>query len=257
MRMECDERVAAANEVEYLTPFGVGPYAKLQAIVAIAYHDEVEPWQIGRAAWLAWGEKKGSGFSPGTTTDEAKRRANWASCASKARKKWNLNPLIDQLERFRTDGGEPESVSWKQMMARCDHLIIHGSATESLRAIELKTKLTGKQDAPTAAEVVKPLIAEVGVERTLRGLKELGLVNLIHGAAELLKDYDNGKSGPDAGRAGDDAGNFEGGRSCRTGHDATAEMDERFGNVDGAGTGKRRDDCRGVGERIGPLEATA
>lgn len=259
MRVDCSAEFPLAIEVECLTPFGVGRFAELQAIVAIGYHDEIEPCQIGQAAWLAWGEKKGSGFSPGTTTDEFTRRKNFASCASKARHKWNLSPLIDQLERFRRDGGEPESVSWKQMMARCDHLILHGSASESLRAIELKTKLTGKQDAPTAGESLKPLIARVGVERARRGLKEFGMERLIHGAPELFKneDYDDGKSGSDAGRAGDDAGNHNGGGLRGIGDDVTGKVDRRLGNVGGADAGKRRDDCREVDERLEQLEARA
>ena len=144
MRTECDEWTAPKREVERLTVFAEGRFAELKAIAAVGYFDQIDPSLIGQACWLAWGKKKGSGFSPGTTTDEITRRKNFASCASKARHKWNLDTLTEQLVRFREDGGKRESVSWQQMIERCDHLIIHGSAGESLRAIELKVKLTGK-----------------------------------------------------------------------------------------------------------------
>ncbi len=180
MHIGCVEWSPPTKEVECLTPFGIGRFAELQAIATIGYYDQIEPWLIGQACWLAWGEKKGSGFSPGTTTDEAMRRKNWASCASKARHKWNLSPLTDQLKRFREDGGKPQSVSWQQMIARCDHLILHGSAGESLRAIELKVKLAGKGDsAPAAKDVVADFVARVGPEATAEGFGLLGAGNLV------------------------------------------------------------------------------
>lgn len=255
MRSKCDESFPVRKEVEHVTPFGTGRFAELQAIVSIGYHDEIDPWQIGRAAWLAWGEKKGSGFSPGTTTDETLRRKNWASCASKARHKWNLDTLTDQLVRFREDGGEPQSVSWQQMIARCDHLILHGSASESLRAIELKTKLTGKGDSYSsrADQGISQLIAEIGLERVRRGLEELGWGSLTYKYSDLFLEQkkmedDNEQSGPVARRAGDDPRNPDGGRPRRVGDDAARKMDRGPADVGGAGAGQRPVDSRD-GER--------
>ncbi len=108
-----------------------------------------------------------------------------------------------------------------------------------------------------AADVVKNYVRKVGAERTRRGLEELDEGHLIYAAPELFKDNDNGKSGPYAGRVGDDLGNSEGGRSCRTGDDVTREVDRGLGNVGGADAGKRRDDCREVDERLEQLEARA
>ena len=252
MRTECVEWTAPTKEVECLTPFGNGRFAELQAIATVGYFDEVDPWLIGQACWLAWGKKKGSGFSPGTTTDEITRRKNFASCASKARHKWNLDPLTEQLVRFREDGGKPQSVSWQQMIARCDHLILYGSAGESLRAIELKTKLTGKGDdsGRLVGDALKRLVVEVGQERVQHGLEELGFDPLIHKYPELfeVEDYDarltkleedNGKSRPAARCAGDDTGNLDGGGSSRAGDDAARKMDHGPGNAGGADTSQR------------------
>lgn len=251
MRNKCDESFPVRKEVEHVTPFGNGRLAELQAIVAIGYHDKIDPWQIGRAAWLAWGEKKGSGFSPGTTRDETLRRKNWASCASKARHKWNLDTLTDQLVRFREDGGEPQSVSWQQMIARCDHLILHGSASESLRAIELKTKLTGKGDSDSGrlGLGISQLIAEVGLERVRRGLDELGWGRLTYKYSDLFLEQkkmedDNEQSGSATRRAGDDTGNFNSGGSRRVGDDAAREVDRGFADAGGAGTSQRSVDSR-------------
>ncbi len=254
MRTECDEWTAPSREVEYLTPFGTGRFAMLQAIVAIGYHDQIEAWLIGQAAWLAWGKKKGSGFSPGTTTDETLRRKNWASCASKARHKWNLDTLTDQLVRFREDGGKPQSVSWQQMIARCDHLILHGSAGESLRAIELKTKLTGKGDSDSSrlGQGISQLIAEVGLERVRRGLEELGCGSLTYKYPNLFME--NGNERPNERRAGDDPRNLDGRRLRRVGDDAAREMDRRPGIADGADPGERSDGSRDIEGRLSKLE---
>lgn len=261
MRVECDKWIAPSREVEHVTPFGIGRFAELQAIATIGYYDQVEPWLIGQACWLAWGEKKGSGFSPGTTTDETLRRKNWASCASKARHKWNLNPLTDQLKRFREDGGKPRSVSWQQMIARCDHLILHGSAGESLRAIELKTKLTGKGDSDSSrvGQGISQLIAEVGVERVRRGLKELGCGSLTYKYSDLFLEQekmedDNEQSRPTARRAGDDPRNFGSGGSRRVGDDAAREVDRGPEDAGSAGAGQRSDGSRDAKRRLGELE---
>ncbi len=264
MRTECDEWTAPSREVEHVTPFGTGRFAMLQAIVAIGYHDEIEPWLIGQAAWLAWGKKKGSGFSPGTTTDEITRRKNFASCASKARHKWNLSALTEQLVRFREDGGKPNSVSWQQMIERCDHLIIHGSAGESLRAIELKVKLTGKGDdsGRLVGEALKRLVAEVGQERIRHGLAELGFDPLIHKYPDLFEVEDleqkteegNEQSRPAARRAGDDSRNFNSGGSRRVGGDAARKMDQGSGNAGGADTSQRSVGSGDIEGRLSELD---
>ena len=249
-------------------PFGAGRFAMLQAIVAIGYRDEIEPWLIGQAAWLAWGEKKGSGFSPGASADETTRRKNWASCASKARHKWNLDALTDQLDRFRKDGGEPASVSWQEMIARCDHLIRHGSAGESLRAIELKTKLTGKDDQITARQLVKMFVAAVGPERTKLGLADFGAGNLTHAAPELFEDHDarparleqelledgNEQSRPVARRAGADTRNLDSGGSRRISDDAAREVDEGPRNAGSVGAGQRPVGSGDIERRLSELE---
>ena len=271
MRMECDERVAAANEVEYLTPFGVGPYAKLQAIVAIAYHDEVEPWLIGQAAWLAWDKKKGSGFSPGTTQDETKRRANWASCANKALHKWGLRARMDELKCLRESGGKRQSVTWEQMIDRVDHHIFHSKPGESMRAIELKIKLTGNKDTGSAAKFVEQMVIQVGPERTRRGLEELGYGHLIYALPDafIVKDYDarltnleqkrleegNEQSRPAARRAGDDSRNLDRGGSRGVGDDAAREVDAGSSNAVGAGTSERPVSSREINERLKRSEA--
>ena len=246
--MNSDKWIVPSRDVEHVTPFGIGRFAELQAIATIGYYDQIDPWLIGQACWLAWGEKKGSGFSPGTTTDETLRRKNWASCASKARHKWNLDPLTDQLKRFREDGGKPQSVSWQQMIARCDHLILHGSAGESLRAIELKTKLTGKGDSDSSrgGQAISQLIAEVGLERVRRGLEELGWGSLTYQYPDLFLEMedDNEQSGSATRRAGDDTGNFNSGGSRRVGDDAAREVDRGFADAGGAGTSQRSVDSR-------------
>ena len=239
MRTECDEWTPDESKLERLTVFATGRFAKLKAIVAMGYHDEIEPWLIGRAAWLAWGEKKGSGFSPGTTTDEAKRRANWSSCASKARHKWNLDPLTDQLKRFRKDGGKPQSVSWQQMIARCDHLILHGSAGESLRAIELKTKLTGKGDSDSRqfGQVYRHFVTHVGSDAAREGFILLGMKgHLIAMESENEQRNRNGDS--EGGTANDSPGPESGGVFGSRG-DAEDALEQQRGAAGGVDTSQR------------------
>ena len=173
MSMICDHDYWTPDpkEVEHLALFAT----EAHAIVAIGDMDSVTPWQISRAA----------GFSGGTTTDEAKRRANWASAASKATK---LNKKIlphiaalkEQLAQFRTDGGGPKSVSWKDKLVRCEWLILHGTPSESLRAVELHNKMQGLNDsAPAAKDVVAVFVARVGPEATAEGFRLLGAGNLV------------------------------------------------------------------------------
>ncbi len=165
-------------EVEHLSLFSVEQHA----IVAIGCSDNIEPWQIGKAA----------GFSGGTTADEAKRRNNWASAASKATK---LNKKVlphivalrERLLQFRSDGGAPQSVSWRQKLERCEWLILHGTPSESLRAIEMHNKMKGMDDSvPKAIDVVSIFVAKVGPEDTREGLKLLGAGNL----AALIPEVD-------------------------------------------------------------------
>lgn len=260
MRIECDEWDLDSAELEWLTPHSDGRFATLRAIVAIGYEDEIEPWLIGQAAWLAWGEKRGSGFSPGATADETKRRANWASGASKALHKWNIDKLKDYLNQYREDGGKPQSVSWNKMLERCDHHILHGSAASCLRAIDTKVRLIGKSDSVITTEPVKQLVAKVGPERTQRGLEELGLGSLLYMVPDLFEqntEDGNAKSRSDARCAGDDPGNFNGGGVRRAVDDTAREMDRRPGNAGGAAASQRPDGSPEIIQRIGQLEATA
>ncbi len=179
MRNECDtEWTPSQAEIDHLSVFG----SPQDAVVAIGNEDKIEAWEIGRAAWEIG---DGKGFSPGTTSDEATHRKNWSSSVSKATRKNrqtlpHIVALQEQLRRFRSDGGKPQSVSWQQMIDRCDHLIIHGSAGESLRAIELKVKLTGKGDSnPPAKDIVAKLVAAVGPDATVEGLRLIGAGNLL------------------------------------------------------------------------------
>lgn len=158
-------------ELEHLSVFGTDQ----QAIVAIGNKDKIEPWQIGKAA----------GFSGGTTTDEAKRHSNYSSAVSKAtRKNRQLLPHIValqcELNRFREDGGEPQSVSWQDKLARCEWLIRHGTPSESLRAIEMHNKMKGLGDSiPSAEDIVSRFVAQVGLASAVEGIKLLGAGHLL------------------------------------------------------------------------------
>ena len=158
-------------EVEHLSLFSLEQHA----IVAIGFSDNIESWQVGRAA----------GFSGGTTTDESKRRANFASAASKATK---LNKKVlphivalrERLLQFRADGGARQSVSWRQKLERCEWLIRHGTPSESLRAIEMHNRMKGMGDSvPKAIDVVSLFVARVGADATREGFKLLGAGNLV------------------------------------------------------------------------------
>lgn len=174
MGMTCDneEWTPDSKEVDDLSLFDT----EQRSIVTIGYVDNIDPWQVGKAA----------GFSGGTTTDEAKRRSNWASAASKATK---LNrkvlphivALRERLVQFRSDGGGPKSVSWKDKLARCEWLITYGTPSESLRAVELHNKMQGLGDStPTAKDVVSLFIAKVGSAAAREGLTLLGAKNLAN-----------------------------------------------------------------------------
>ena len=65
MKCEPDNWTRDSKEVDHLSLFGTEQHA----ICTIALVDFIAPWQAGRAA----------GFSGGTTTDEKRRKANWAS----------------------------------------------------------------------------------------------------------------------------------------------------------------------------------
>ncbi len=179
MRKQCDstEWTPSAAEVEQLSLFGT----EQQAIVAIGYADNIASWQVGRAA----------GFSGGTTTDQGKRRANWASVASKATKLNrkilpHIAALMERLVQFRSDGGSPSSISWKDKLVRCEWLILHGTPSESLRAIELHTRMKGVGDStPTANKIVSSLVARVGFDDAREGLRLLGAGHLIFLVPEL------------------------------------------------------------------------
>ena len=174
MHMTCDHDYWAPEqaEVEHLALFG----AEAHAIVAIGDVDCITPWQIGRAA----------GFSGGTTSDEAMRRSNWASAASKATKLNkktlpHIAALKERLVQFRSDGGEPQSVSWKDKLIRCEWLILHGTPSESLRAIEMHNKMKGMGDStPKATDVVAELVAKVGPTAACEALTLLGAKNLAN-----------------------------------------------------------------------------
>jgi len=259
MSNKCDSEYWTPDpkEVEHLALFGT----EAHAIVAIGDTDSVLPWQIGRAA----------GFSGGTTSDEAKRRANWASAASKATK---LNKKIlphiaalrERLVQFRTDGGGPKSISWKDKLDRCEWLIQYGTPSESLRAVELHNKMQGLNDStPNATDYVATFVAKVGAERTRRGFEELGAGHLIYAAPDLFTvdeyearltklEEDNGKSGPAARCAGDDPRNLDGGGSRGIGDDAAGKMDRGPKITGGAGAGERSDGSRDIDGRLSELE---
>ncbi len=174
MSITCDSDYWTPDpkEVEHLELFATFAHA----VVTIGDMDCITPWQIGRAA----------GFSGGTTTDEAKRRANWASEASKATK---LNKKIlphiaalrERLVQFRTDGGGPKSISWKDKLDRCEWLIQYGTPSESLRAVELHNKMQGLNDStPNATDYVAKFVAKVGPTAAREGLTLLGAKNLAN-----------------------------------------------------------------------------
>ena len=185
MSMTCDHDYWTPEqaEVEHLALFGT----EAHAIVAIGDVDCITPWMVGRAA----------GFSGGTTSDEAKRKSNWASATSKATK---LNKKIlphiaalkEQLAQFRSDGGEPQSVSWKDKLVRCEWLILHGTPSESLRAIDMHNKMAGMGDSDSSrvGQGISQLIAEVGPERVRRGLEELGCGRLTYKYPDLFEVED-------------------------------------------------------------------
>lgn len=178
MRNNCDDWQPDPAEVEYLTLFG----AERDVVLAIGDFDRVPPWRIGEVA----------GFSGGKTRDEKQRRLNLSSSVSRAtRKRRQLLPAIaglqDHLKRFRTDGGKPQSVSWQEMLQRCDHLIRHGDPQHLLRAIELKTKLTGKQNEVTAEQVMAAFIGRLGADQAKAGLTALGCGHLVNKAPHLFE----------------------------------------------------------------------
>ncbi len=259
MRTECDELLDQIEwldrkEFECLTLTASGRFAEQKAICAIGYRAEVEPWEIGRAAWLAWGERKGSGFSPGVTKNEEKCRLNWASGASKARGKWNLKTLQNELDQFRKDGGKPQSVSWQQMIARCDHLILHGSAGESLRAIELKTKLTGKGDSDSRqfGQVYRHFVTHVGSDAAREGFILLGMKGWLI-AMELENEQRNRNGDSEGGTANDSSGP-EGGRVYGSRGDAEDALDQQRGTAGGADTSQRPVGGRDIEGRVTELE---
>lgn len=172
MRLTCDtdEWVPDPKEVELLSLFGLQQHV----IVAIGSADNIEPWRIGQAA----------GFSGGTTTDESKRRANWASAASKATRHkrqilTHIAALKERLVRFRSDGGDPDPVTRKEMMEQCDFVIRHGEPNQKISAMKMKITLEGyERPIPSEIEVVGYYIAKVGPEATREGLRLLGVGNL-------------------------------------------------------------------------------
>ncbi len=173
MRMNsiADECHFDRAEVDHLSLFGTEQHA----ICTIALVDSIAPWQAGRAA----------GFSGGTTTDEKRRKGNWASAYSKATKHNkkilpHIAALKERLLQFRSDGGELQSVSWKQKLERCEWLILHGTPSESMRAIEMHNKMKGMGDSvPKAIDGVEMYVAKVGPLATAEGLKLLGAENLV------------------------------------------------------------------------------
>ncbi len=166
-----DEFHGDRAEVDHLSLFGTEQHA----ICTIALVDSIAPWQAGRAA----------GFSGGTTTDEGRRKANWASAYSKATKHNkkilpHIAALKERLLQFRSDGGELQSVSWKQKLERCEWLILHGTPSESMRAIEMHNKMKGMGDSvPKAIDIVSIYVARVGADATREGFKLLGAGNLL------------------------------------------------------------------------------
>ena len=171
MKCEPDNWTRDPKEVEHLSLFGTEQHV----ICTIALVDSIAPWQAGRAA----------GFSGGTTTDEKRRKANWASAYSKATKHNkkilpHIAALKERLLQFRSDGGELQSVSWKQKLDRCEWLILHGTPSESMRAIEMHNKMKGMGDSvPKAIDVVTAFVARVGADATREGFKLLGAGNLL------------------------------------------------------------------------------
>ncbi len=167
MHMTCDadNRIGTEKEVEHLSVFA----PEQHVILAIGCEDNIEPWIIGRAA----------GFSGGTTTDESKRRSNWASAVSKATRKNrqtlpHIVALQEQLRRFRSDGGEPQSISWKDKLERCEWLILYGTPSESLRAVELHNKMQGLNDSTLSPEeIVRMTVAHAGLEKARIGIEAL------------------------------------------------------------------------------------
>ena len=253
MRNECDNTEwLKSAEVEHLTLFSTEPHA----IVAIGDMDSVTPWQIGRAA----------GFSGGTRTDEATRRSNWASAASKATKLNkktlpHIAALRERLAQFRSDGGDPKSISWKDKLDRCEWLIQYGTPSESLRAVELHNKMAGKGDSGSSrlGQIISQMIADVGLERVRRGFEELGYGSLKHKYPDLLLEQktlenDNEESGPAEWRAGDDPRNLASGGARRVSDDAAGEMDRGPKITGGADPGERSDGSRDIAGRLSKLE---
>lgn len=182
-------------EVDHLSLFGTEQHA----ICTIGLVDSIAPWLAGRAA----------GFSGGTTTDEKRRKANWASAYSKATKHNkkilpHIAALKERLLQFRSDGGELQSVSWKQKLERCEWLILHGTPSESMRAIEMHNKMKGMGDSvPKAIDVVSIFVARVGPKDTRDGLKLLGAghlavlvpeVDLIEAEADALASLNSAQN---------------------------------------------------------------
>lgn len=156
------------KEVDYLSMFAGEGHEK-ECIVSIGYEDDVPVWRIGQVA----------GFGGGKIDDEGKRRSAWAAAASKsAKRKGTLHTHIvglqKQLRQFRQDGCKPESVSRRQMIERCDHLILHGAANESFRAMDMKVKLEGyDRPTPKGEQLVAMTVARVGLEKTRIGIEAL------------------------------------------------------------------------------------
>ncbi len=238
-------------EVEHLALFGTEQHA----ICTIALVDSIAPWQAGRAA----------GFSGGTTTDESKRKNNWASAFSKATKHNkkilpHIAALQERLLQFRTDGGATKSISWKDKLDRCEWLIQYGTPSESLRAVELHNKMQGLKDStPTMKDSLFKFVAKVGAERTRRALEELDIGHFIYEAPDLFLEQkkmedDNEKSRPAARRAGDDPRNLDSGGSRRVGDDAARKMDQGSGIAGGAGAGQRSVDGGAIEGQLSELE---
>ncbi len=173
MRNECDadDWVPDAKEVTHLLLFGLQQHV----VVAIGSADNIEPWRIGKAA----------GFSPGKTTDEATCRANWTSAVSKATRKNrqtlpHIAALKDKLAQFRSDGGEPQSVSWNEMKQQCDFVIRNGEPNQKIAAMKMKITLEEhERPTPSAQEVVDMLVAKTSPEATYAALKLTGASNLL------------------------------------------------------------------------------
>lgn len=273
MRDECDELFDQFDwlnreEVKHVRKSADGRFALLKVIVAIGYHDEIDPWEIGFAAWVAWGKRKGSGFSPGVTKDEERRRLNFASGASKARNKWGPELLQKRLEQFRKNGGELQSVSLEDISERCDYWIMNGSSSDILRAVKIKSELFGNQDPDAGEAAIKLLIARVGVKRVRKGFEELDYGVLEYKYPDLfeVEDHDamleqknledgDEQSGPATRRAGADIGNSGGGGLRRAGDDAAGKMDRGPENAGGAGAGQRRVSSGDIGRRMSEKEA--